>query len=102
MPITTVDFSFKKEPGNGGYSIHIDNTFLSVTNHKAIVDIETDVDHRLEWEIAGNGGDKLTIVGKVGEKQVVKSIDSIPPDHTSGFGQNIFNIVSEPEGGSNE
>lgn len=88
----TVTIKFTVTPASAmKYSVSVNASELEAKNNVATADLAKGVEHLLHWVTYGNEGDAISIVGKLGEREVVNVKSSkIPKGRPYGMGSRLF------------
>lgn len=93
MATKTLRLTVAPSDGLQGYWIAVGNENVALVGNKGSVNIETDRKHFLVWWFVGNPGNKLSIMGKVGDRTVVEvKASRIPQGEYEGAGAKRFSV----------
>ena len=93
MATRTVKFKVSSKVSQ--YTITVGQTDVKMTNHEGSIVLKVRSDsYTLRWWMSGNPGKGITIVGKVGTKEIVKVSSKIPSGKKEGAGHKRFKVTA--------
>ncbi len=93
MAKVTLDLAVTPSKDVKAYWIDIDKTIVPISGKKGSAPLDSPGAYTLGWHFVGNSGATLSIVGTVGNNEVVKVDDStIPAGDDEAFGAKPFTV----------